>query len=217
MEIIRVLKNKNYSVIANGIFRDKNISLKSKGLLGILLSLPINWELSINGLTKITKEGRHSITNTIKELIENGYIERTQIRNKGKFVGYQYLVMEKPNSVKPTTAKPFLGNTLQLSKEVNKVFKNKDIIETLKIEVQNFDTTNSIKTEFLEYWLEKSKSGKTKFEMQKTWSTERRIKTWVKNNNQWYIKNNKNKTFISKLDSQLEAWNNVNKKLRNEN
>ena len=49
MEIIRVIKNRNYSVIANGIFRDKRISLKSKGLLGILLSLPQNWNLSIEG------------------------------------------------------------------------------------------------------------------------------------------------------------------------
>ena len=141
MEIIRVIKNRNYSVIANGIFRDKRISLKSKGLLGILLSLPQNWNLSIEGLTKITKEGRHSITNTITELIENGYIERTQIRDKGKFVGYQYLVMEKPNSAKPITVKPLTNKPIQLSKENNKVKKNKDIIETLKKEVQEFDTT----------------------------------------------------------------------------
>ena len=82
MEIIRVIKNKNYSIIANGIFRDVNISLKAKGLLGILLSLPTSWNLSIMGLSKITKEGKHSITNTINELIENGYIERNTLRSK---------------------------------------------------------------------------------------------------------------------------------------
>ena len=201
MEIIRVIKNRNYSVIANGIFRDKRISLKSKGLLGILLSLPQNWNLSIEGLTKITKEGRHSITNTITELIENGYIERTQIRDKGKFVGYQYLVMEKPNSAKPITVKPLTNKPIQLSKENNKVKKNKDIIETLKKEVQEFDTTEQNKVEFLEYWLETSRSGKTKFEMQKTWNTKRRLRTWIKNQNQWYENKTKNK-----IDSQINSW-----------
>ena len=201
MEIIRVIKNKNYSVIANGIFRDRRISLKAKGLLGILLSLPQNWNLSIEGLTKITKEGRHSITNTITELIENGYIERTQIRDKGKFVGYQYLVMEKPNSAKPITVKPLTNKPIQLSKENNKVKKNKDITETLKKEVQEFDTTEQNKTEFLEYWLETSRSGKTKFEMQKTWCTKRRLRTWIKNQNQWYENKPKNK-----IDSQINSW-----------
>ena len=201
MEIIRVIKNKNYSVIANGIFRDRRISLKAKGLLGILLSLPQNWNLSIEGLTKITKEGRHSITNTITELIENGYIDRNQIRDKGKFVGYQYIVNEKPKSAKPITAKPLTEKPIQLSKENNKVKKNKDIIETLKKEVQEFDTTEQNKVEFLEYWLETSRSGKTKFEMQKTWNTKRRLRTWIKNQNQWYENKTKNK-----IDSQINSW-----------
>ena len=201
MEIIRVIKNRNYSVIANGIFRDKRISLKAKGLLAMLLSLPQNWNLSIEGLTKITKEGRHSITNTITELIENGYIERTQIRDKGKFVGYQYIVNEKPKSAKPITAKPLTEKPIQLSKEYNKVKKNKDITETLKKEVQEFDTTEQNKTEFLEYWLETSRSGKTKFEMQKTWCTKRRLRTWIKNQNQWYENKPKNK-----IDSQINNW-----------
>ena len=201
MEIIRVIKNKNYSVIANGIFRDRRISLKAKGLLGILLSLPQNWNLSIEGLTKITKEGRHSITNTITELIENGYIDRNQIRDKGKFVGYQYIVNEKPKSAKPITAKPLTEKPIQLSKENNKVKKNKDITETLKKEVQEFDTTEQNKTEFLEYWLETSRSGKTKFEMQKTWNTKRRLRTWIKNQNQWYENKTKNK-----IDSQINSW-----------
>ena len=201
MEIIRVIKNKNYSVIANGIFRDQRISLKAKGLLGILLSLPQNWNLSIEGLTKITKEGRHSITNTITELIENGYIDRNQIRDKGKFVGYQYIVNEKPKSAKPITAKPLTEKPIQLSKENNKVKKNKDITETLKKEVREFDTTEQNKVEFLEYWLETSRSGKTKFEMQKTWCTKRRLRTWIKNQNQWYENKPKNK-----IDSQINSW-----------
>ena len=86
-------------------------------------------------------------------MIENGYIDRNQIRDKGKFVGYQYIVNEKPKSAKPITAKPLTEKPIQLSKENNKVKKNKDIIETLKKEVQEFDTTEQNKIEFLEYWL----------------------------------------------------------------
>tara|TARA_R110002153_G_scaffold119862_2_gene265017 strand:- start:334 stop:978 length:645 start_codon:yes stop_codon:yes gene_type:complete len=201
MEIIRVVKNRNYSVIANGIFRDQRITLKAKGLLGILLSLPENWNLSVEGLTKIIKEGRHSITNTIKELIEAGYIERTQIRDKGKFVGYTYLVMEKPKSAKPITDKPITKKPTLLSKENKEIKINKDIIQILKNEVSEFDTTEQNKVEFLEYWLETSRSGKTKFEMQKTWDTKRRIKTWVKNQNQWYQNKSKNK-----IDTQINTW-----------
>ena len=92
MEIIRVIKNKNYSIIANGIFRDVNISLKAKGLLGILLSLPTSWNLSIMGLSKITKEGKHSITNTINELIENGTKNDVGILNDN----FILVVKEKP-------------------------------------------------------------------------------------------------------------------------
>ena len=126
MEIIRVIKNKNYSIIANGIFRDTNISLKAKGLLGILLSLPTSWDLSIMGLTKITKEGKHSITNTINELIKNGYIERNTIRSQGKFNGYQYIVYEKPKSAKPISVNPLTAKRTQLNKENNKLSINKD-------------------------------------------------------------------------------------------
>ena len=193
MEIIRVIKNKNYSIIANGIFRDVNISLKAKGLLGILLSLPTSWNLSIMGLSKITKEGKHSITNTINELIENGYIERNTLRSKGKFNGYQYIVYEKPNPIKPITAK-----RTQLNKDINKVTINKDIIWIKEVESSNY--SKEIKEDFLSYWLEESKSGKTRQSMQKTWNTERRLKTWAKNDKNW------NRTKTSKIDSQIDSY-----------
>lgn len=202
MEIIRVIKNKNYSVIANNIFRDKNISLKAKGLLGLLLSLPNDWNLNIMGLTKITKEGKHSISSTITELIDNKYIERNTLREKGMFKGYQYIVYEKPKAINWDTVVPTSVNQPQISKEENKLSIKKDIIQELKNEVAEFkECDNLLKVEFLEYWLEPSKSGKTKFEMQKTWDTTRRLKTWIKNNKSWYGSNKKNK-----LENQVGAW-----------
>lgn len=93
-----------------------------------------------------------------------------------------------------------LNNCTTINK--NKQIKTTNNIDILKNEVLEFDTTEQNKIEFLEYWLEKSKSGKTKFEMQKTWCTKRRLKTWIKNQNAWY-KNNSQK---SKIDIQLNEY-----------
>lgn len=84
----------------------------------------------------------------------------------------------------------------------NKQIKTTNNIVILKNEVLEFDTTEQNKIEFLEYWLEKSKSGKTRFEMQKTWCTKRRLKTWIKNQNAWYKNNNQK----SKIDIQLNEY-----------
>ena len=201
MEIIRVIKNKNYSTIANNIFRDKNVSLKGKGLLALILSLPTDWNLNIAGLSKITKEGKHSISSTIHELIDCKYIERNIIRDKGMFKGYQYIVYEQQKARNSHMVKPITENQPQISKEENKLTIKKDIIQELKNDVANFDgCENIVKIEFLEYWLEPSKSGKTRFEMQKTWDTNRRLKTWIKNNNKWYGSN------TNKLDRQVGSW-----------
>ena len=74
MDIIRVIKNKDFSIISNNIFKDKKLSLKAKGLLALLLSLSDNWKLSVSGLNSILKEGHRSIRSTINELIEFKYI-----------------------------------------------------------------------------------------------------------------------------------------------
>tara|TARA_R110002020_G_scaffold424388_2_gene633591 strand:- start:18812 stop:19408 length:597 start_codon:yes stop_codon:yes gene_type:complete len=87
------------------------------------------------------------------------------------------------------------GNTTS-----NNTTSNNNIYK-LKQEVNNFDTTEDHKKDFLEYWLETSRSGKTKYEMQKTWNTNRRLKTWISNYNNWYEKSD-----ISKIDNQLNEY-----------
>ena len=96
MEIIRVIKNKNYSTINNEVLRDKNISLKAKGLLITILSLPDDWDLSVSGMAVICLEGRRAIASAINELREFGYIKRTTIKDNNRFAGYEYLVQESP-------------------------------------------------------------------------------------------------------------------------
>lgn len=72
MSIIRVDKNQNYTVMSNAHLRDKDLSLKAKGLLSVVLSLPDEWNYSLSGLASISKEGITAIRSAINELQEYG-------------------------------------------------------------------------------------------------------------------------------------------------
>jgi len=72
MDIVRVIKSKDYTTICNRIFKDRRLSLKAKGLLAMLLSFSDSWKLSISGLYSILKEGKVSIRSTMNELIKYG-------------------------------------------------------------------------------------------------------------------------------------------------
>ena len=110
MAIFRIKKNINYTVMSNCHLKDKNMSLKAKGLLSLMLSLPDDWDYSVNGLVAICKENKTAIQNTLRELEENGYLIRTKIKNeKGQF-DYEYDVYETPYSDNPRLDNPQLGN-----------------------------------------------------------------------------------------------------------
>jgi len=132
MEVIRVIKSKDYTTVCNRIYKNKNLSLKAKGLLSLILSLSTHWQLSVNGLSKICKEGKSSIATIIKELIANGYIERKMIRNGTQFAGYQYTVFENPSfpyTENSDTENPFTENRTQYNTINNKVKNNKILKE----------------------------------------------------------------------------------------
>lgn len=96
MAVIRIEKNKNYTVTSNYHLRDKNLSLKAKGLLSIMLSLPEGWHYNVRGLASICKEGVTSISSTLKELEEYGYMKRHQPIVDGKFQEIEYIIYETP-------------------------------------------------------------------------------------------------------------------------
>ena len=75
MSVFRVEKNKNYTVMANYHLRDKELSFKAKGLLSYMLSLPEDWDYSLNGLASVSKEGIKAIKNIVAELKERGYLK----------------------------------------------------------------------------------------------------------------------------------------------
>ena len=205
MEVIRVIKNKNYTTISNQLFKNKTISLKAKGLMAYLLSLPNDWNLSINGIVACSKEGRGAIRNTFTELISAGYIERNQVREKGKFVGYDYFVFEQPKCCFAETDKSFTDNSIQISKEVIKERINKNTLsksEKFKAEVFSYDYPQSMLESFYDYWSEpKSKTNKRmRWEYQPTFEVGRRLKTWAKRE-----KSFKSKQTMSKIDLHLQS------------
>ena len=130
MAVFRVEKNHSYTVMANHHLRDERLSLKSKGLLSLILSLPDDWRISIEGMTQFSADGKDAIRSAIRELTDAGYITRAQTHSEaGTFSGYDYIVhetpaaspssgfptMEKPTTEKPTTENPTLRNTERLS------------------------------------------------------------------------------------------------------
>ena len=106
MPVIRVNKTQDYTVMANYHFRNYEMSLKAKGLLSQMLSLPEDWNYSIEGLTTLAKDGYDSIKEGLKELERFGYLKRTAVRDKGKIVDWIYNIYEKPQVEKPQVEKP---------------------------------------------------------------------------------------------------------------
>jgi len=106
----REIKDQNYTVMSNYHLRDKNLSLKAKGLLSQLLSYSSDWNLTINGLCSVLKEQEKAVKNTIKELEMHNYLTRNRLQdNKGRFY-YKYIIHEKPKY--PYPQNPPMDNPL---------------------------------------------------------------------------------------------------------
>ena len=110
MKRIRVEKSKNFTTINNEFIFNKDLSLKAKGMLCHLLALPNEWKLYVEEVEKWHKDGKKAIYSAFKELTENGYMKREQIRDNGKFKGYDYVVYEVPYSQKRNTIKRYAEN-----------------------------------------------------------------------------------------------------------
>ena len=124
MAVYRVEKTHDYTVMANHHLRDERLSLKAKGLLSMLLSLPDDWEISIRGLASIVTDGVGAVQTGINELIEAGYIvRRRQHAESGAFAGFEYIIhevppcTENPYTANPYTGKPYTENPAQSSRD----------------------------------------------------------------------------------------------------
>lgn len=115
MAVFRINKTQDYTVMSNFHLKDRSLSLKSKGLLSLILSLPEDWNYTTRGLAAICKEGVDSIGTALKELERAGYIKRNRLRDeKGKITDTEYVIFEKPqdnpDTAKQDTAQPYTEN-----------------------------------------------------------------------------------------------------------
>ena len=133
MGTFRVHKTKDYTVMSNNHLRNKEMTLKAKGLLSQMLSLPDDWNYTIEGLASINKEGVDCISDTLTELEKFGYVTRKRIRDeKGRLRGTDYDIYEEPIREKPILDNPVLEKPEQAEPEQEKpglLNTNKQITE----------------------------------------------------------------------------------------
>ena len=133
MAVFRVERNSGYTVMSNHHLRNKELTLKAKGLLSQMLSLPEDWDYTLAGLSHINRESIDAIRTAVWELEKAGYILRRQGRDeKGKMTAIEYTIYEQPQPVlenpipgkpmleNPTTDNPTSENPTQLNKELLK-------------------------------------------------------------------------------------------------
>ena len=100
--------------MSNHHLRNTKLSLKAKGLLSLMLSLPENWDYTTKGLATICKDGVDSICSTVKELEDHGYVTRHRIRNgKGQLMTMEYVILEEPRREEPRREEPERENPVQ--------------------------------------------------------------------------------------------------------
>lgn len=162
MATFRVKKTENYTVMSNHHLRNKELSLKAKGLLSQMLSLPEDWDYTLEGLSKINKEKVDAIRTAVIELEKQGYVKRHQTRDEnGRMSSNEYIIyetpqekppsLESPTAVKPSSEKPLLEKPttvkpiLEISASENPTQLNTNILnkKELNIDVSN---TNPIKS-----------------------------------------------------------------------
>ena len=139
---IKVHKSGEFTVMSNYHLRDKEMSLKAKGILSIMLSLPAEWDYSVAGLQTLSKDGKDSTTNALNELETLGYLVRTKVTDeRGRFNGYNYDIYEKPQTGKPLTGNPPTENPQQYNNKKPKM-KEKENLNINLIAEQVLDYLN---------------------------------------------------------------------------
>lgn len=152
MSVYRRHKRTDYSVIDNHVFKDKELTLKAKGLLTTILSLPEDWKYSIEGLTSLCADGTTSVTSALNELIDRGYIIRTQsVDESGRFNGYVYDIYEKPQE--PCSENPITDNAITEKPTVsNTNILNTKVLNTNVLDIPPISPVDNRKALFKQFW-----------------------------------------------------------------
>ena len=151
MSVFRINKTNNYTVMSNHHFKEKKMSLKAKGLLSLMLSLPDDWDYSISGLATLSKDGKDSIMSALAELEKFGYLTRTRLTNeKGQFAGVEYNIFEIPQPKNPISEKPNSANENSENSNSGKQPQlNTNLINPLLDEIFNVLSTKEYDVELI--------------------------------------------------------------------
>ena len=142
MAVFRIDKTRDYTVMSNHHLRNTELSLKAKGLLSLMLSLPENWDYTTKGLAAICKDGIDSISSCIRELEKHGYIIRERMRNeKGQLTTIEYTILEQPKSAPLEREKPIRENpVLDIPARVEPIQENTAQLNTNKSNIKELNT-----------------------------------------------------------------------------
>ena len=191
MAVFRVEKNRGYTVMSNHHLRNKDLSLKAKGLLSQMLSLPEDWDFTLKGLSLINREQIDAIRAAVRELEQAGYIVRSRERDsQGRLRGADYIIYEQPQPVpdSPTLENPTLDNPTQenptqekptqlnkdrLSNAVDVLFDGENFyhFETSRIDTKNTHGTGCTFSSAIASQLAKGKSVPLAVESAKAYVT----------------------------------------------
>ena len=133
---------KDFMAIHNNIFKDKTISLKAKGLLAFMMSVPPDWDYSLAGLAACNKDGLVSVRSALQELEDNFYVKLTKVRNeKGQIVDMQYDVSDEPVFGNRIEEKPFLENPKADNPKMEKpLSENRTQLNTKELNTKELNT-----------------------------------------------------------------------------
>ena len=160
MNKVSRVKNENFTIISNVFLKDRNLSIKAKGFLAVVMGLPSDWEFSINGICSIIKEGKTAIYNVIDELKDCGYCTVVTCRDeKGRISGADYTFYEEPQTEKQQEDNPCTEN-LNVD---NQPQLNTNIIKDLSDKEERDKSLSRKKDEFFEEcWLLYNRKGSKK-------------------------------------------------------
>lgn len=154
----------NFTTVQNNIFRyqkeGKKLSPEAWGVYVFMLSLPEDWDFTIRGLEKVVNAGKNKIQRILKELVDAGFITRTQTQNNGLFGKMEYTILQTPSNVflndspcpqKPCPQKPYPQNPPQLSTKELKTNKTKDKRESISenVEMETIKSKDSLSLDYI--------------------------------------------------------------------
>ena len=214
--VFRVEKTRDYTVMSNHHLRNTKLSLKAKGLLSLMLSLPENWDYTTKGLSRICEDGIDSINSAVKELETNGYVIRRRLRNeKGQLTTTEYTIFEQPQSLdttdtppkggnpildNPIQEKPILENpVLDKPKQGEPILGNPHQLSTNILNTDLLNTELSNPNQSNPYQSSKEQKGRKRYDEIRCDSLEEIREMVLENLEYEYIKNNHNRERLDEI------------------